>query len=287
MPYEINFSQDEEPLHEDPEKSLRIENEILQMKLRAEFGGYCSGTGNLPPELENEFLKTVLEFERRYKDVKCIPVAQLIGNPPLKKAEDLSDQAIVIELERVNTLLRSKQIVVSFLRGRDARFQYRFITEELMQFETENIVLPGMTRYFVYEEFHPDHEMTIRDRTMNILASWFERCPSMIEIYLSNQFIQPDGKIFGRSEQIKRMEEWMSAYTRFEDCGYTITKLGFVMKNDDPRIRAMGHSEGKMKYVAVKPDGDRVLFEGPFKIYFSCEGNWWSSFFFYMPGFNV
>lgn len=287
MPYESNYSQEEGPLHEDPEKNLRIENEILQMKLRAEFGGFCAGSSNLPPGLENEFLKSVLEFERRYKDVKFIPVAELIGNPQLKKAAELSDQAIIMELERLRILLRSKQVVVSFLRKRDARFQYRFITEELMQHDTENIAMPGLIRYFVYEEFHPDHEMTIRDRTMNILASWFERCPEMIEIYLGNRFIQPDGIVYSRSEQIKRMKDWMSSFLRFEDCGYKIGKISFVVRDDEPEITAMGHSEGRIKYMAVKLDGSKMEVEGPFKIYFSCEGSWWSSFFFYMPGFNV
>lgn len=286
MPYEIN-SNGEGPLHEDPEKNLRIENEILQMKLHAEFGGFSGGSGNLPAEVENEFLKSVLEFERRYKDVKFIPVFDFIGKPVLKKAEELSDKAMEVELERLKTLLKANHLAVTFLRQRDARFQYRFITEELMGHTTENFTMPGMTKYFVYEEFHPDHELTIRDRTINILASWFERCPAMIDIYMGNQFIQPDGKVYPRGEQLKRMEEWMSAYVRFEECGYSIGRISFVMKNDDPNIQAMGHSEGSIKYVAVKADGSKQVIEGPFKIYFSCEGGWWSVFFFYMPGFNV
>lgn len=286
MPYEMDFSEDG-PLHEDPEKNLRIENEILQMKLRAEFGGFCGGTNNLSPELENEFLKSVLEFERRFRDAKFIPVLELIGRPHIKKAEELSDGAVVIELERLRTLLKANHIAVTFLRQREPRFQYRFITEELMHHTTENISMPGMIKYFVYEEFHPDHELTIRDRTINILASWFERCPAMIEIYMSNQFIQPDGRTWSRGQQIKRMEEWMSGFARFERCGFSIEKISFVMKNNDPNISAMGHSAGRMKYVGVRHDGARELIEGPFKIYFSCEGNWWSSFFFYMPGFNV
>lgn len=287
MPYEMNFSAGEGPLHEDPEKNLRIENEILQMRLRAEFGGFCGGTNDLSPELENEFLRSVLEFERKFKDAKFIPLIELLGNPLLKKADELSDVSIIVELERLRTLLKSKQIAVTFLRQRDARFQYRFITEELLYQTTENISMPGMTKYFVYEEFHPDHELTIRDRTLNILASWFERCPAMIEIYLGNQFIQPDGMTYSRSDQIKRMEDWMSAYKRFENCGFSITKISFVLKNDDPNINAMGNAAGRIKYDAVKHNGDREHIEGPFKIYYSCEGGWWSSFFFYMPGFNV
>lgn len=287
MPYEKELSPDEGPLHEDPAKNLRIENEILQMKLRAEFGGVCNTSSNIPPELENEFLKSVLEFERKFKDVQFIPLAELIGNPPIKKSESLSDQAIVIELDRLTAMLHAKQIVVSFCRKRDARFKYRFITEELLQHETENMVIPGLIKYFVYEDFHPDHEITLHDRTLNILASWFERCPEMMEIYLAQKFIQPDGSVFGRRELLKRIKDRMSAFRRFEDCGYNISNISYVLKSDQPGITAMGHSEGRIKFTAVKPDGSRLPIEGPFKIYFSCEGNWWNCFFFYLPGFNT
>jgi len=287
MPYENELNPEDGPLHEDPVKNLRIENEILQMKLRAEFGGYCRTSSRISPELENEFLKRVLEFERRFQNVGFVSLAQLIGNPPIKKAEELSDQAIVIELERIRALLHARQIVVSFCRKRDARFQYKFITEELLQQETENMVIPGLIKYFVYEDFHPDHEITIRDRTINMLVNFFDRCPEMMEIYLSNQYIQPEGTVIDRREQLKRLRQWMSSFRRFEDCGYNISKISYMLKPNEKPITAMGHSEGRIKYTAISRDGAKQLIEGAFKFYFTCEGNWWSSFFFYLPGFNA
>ncbi len=284
MPY---GSKEFGPLHEDPLKNLRLENELLELKIRAEFGGYSGSNARLPPEVENAFLKKVIEFEQKFRAARLVKVSDLIGNPVFKKAWELTDMAVIAELKRLRQLLSQKNIDVVFIRERDARFQYKFITEELLKMETEDVHMPGMSKCFMYEEFHPDHEITIRDRTKMILSAWFQRNPSMLSTYLANQFIQPDGIVFPRELQKKRMQDWMNSYVRLEDCGFSITKISYIIKKDDPFIQAMGHSEGRLKYVAVTPEGWKKVIEGPFKIYYTCEGGWWSSFFFYLPGFNA
>ena len=45
-------------------------------------------------------------------------------------------------------------------------------------------------------------------------------------------------------------------------------------------------------YVGIKDPDQNMEFlgrivEGPFKIYFACEDGWWSTFFFYLPGFKI
>jgi hypothetical protein len=286
MPGEENAFDDLGPLHEDPIKNLRLENELLELKMRAEFGGFRAANTKLPPDVENEFLKKVIEYEQKIREAKTVTVAALIGNPLIKKSWELPEAALINELKRLEELLKRNHITVIFLRERDARFQYKFITDELLKYETEDVSLPGMTKCFVYEEFHPDHEITIKDRTLKILAGWFERRSDLVGIYLSNQFIQPDGTIFSREQQMKRMDDWMVGYARFEQCAYSIDRVSYILKAGDPNIRAMGQSAGRIKMIAVTPEGWKKVIEGPFKMYFSCEGGWWSTFFFYMPGFN-
>lgn len=287
MPYESEYTPGDGPLHEDPEKNLRIENELLQLKLRAEFGGFCGGHANMPPEMENEFLKRVIEFEQKSRVAKKARVATILGNPRYKKAWELQDAAVKVELKRFQRLLESKGMTVAFLRERDERFQYKFITDELMQFETEDVLVPGMVKCFVYEDYHPDYEASIRERTLHIISGWFHRSPRLISVFLSNQFIQPDGQVYTRDQQERRIDAWMSAYVRFEDCCYSISRISFMSNEDHPGVQAMGHAEGRIKFLAVTPEGWKKVIEGPFKIYYSCEGGWWSTFFFYMPGFNT
>ena len=55
-----------DPLSDDSEENLRMENELLRLRLKAELGGDSHSSGNLDPALENEFLKQVMAFESNY-----------------------------------------------------------------------------------------------------------------------------------------------------------------------------------------------------------------------------
>jgi hypothetical protein len=54
----------EEPLGEDDNESLSTENEILKLKMQAQYGGvFGTMSDGLTPEMENEFLQNVMKFE--------------------------------------------------------------------------------------------------------------------------------------------------------------------------------------------------------------------------------
>ena len=57
---------DEEKLSDDPEENLRMENELLKLKLQAQFGASPGTSEGLPPGIENEFLKNVYAFEQSH-----------------------------------------------------------------------------------------------------------------------------------------------------------------------------------------------------------------------------
>src|SRR5690606_22942096 len=39
---------------------------------------------------------------------------------------------------------------------------YRFITEELVEHQMDDMRIPGMTLHYAYEEFHPNHDYDLR-----------------------------------------------------------------------------------------------------------------------------
>ena len=55
----------------------------------------------------------------------------------------------------------------------DPRTIYQFITEELFDYETDDMQFPGLTQNFTYEEFHPNHQLDIQRRTMDFFENWF------------------------------------------------------------------------------------------------------------------
>ena len=277
----------EESFSNNPEQNLRIENEILRMKLKAELGGTYGGSDNLPPEIENEFLKNILAFEHEFANAKMVKLAALLDNPVIKKEQEIDDDTIVAELERLEELLERKNIVTDFIRPRDDRFKYKFITEELLEHETEDIQLEGMTKHFTYEEFHPDHEAEIKEKALQFLWSWFDRKLDAGSYYFGQQFIQPNGKVLTAEELTEKFKTVFASYTAFSECQYAIEEIKFELREStDGTNEGMGFAEGGIKYLATLENGEQKLIEGPFKIYFSREYGCWSIFFFYLTGFN-
>ena len=53
----------DKPLSDDPEENLRMENELLRLKLQAELGADPHMINPVDPEIENIFLKNIFNFE--------------------------------------------------------------------------------------------------------------------------------------------------------------------------------------------------------------------------------
>lgn len=49
-----------------PLEAIRMENELLKLKISAENGAHFGTAPGLLPEIENQFLKNVIDFEKRF-----------------------------------------------------------------------------------------------------------------------------------------------------------------------------------------------------------------------------
>lgn len=208
----------------------------------------------------------------------------ILGDPLFKKSVELNDEAFEDEWKRLQQLLKEKNISVDFIRPRDDRFQYTFIIEELFGQETNGASMPGMACHFIYEEFHPDHRQEMTDRMMEFLKSWFERSTESMAYSLASQFMQPDASILSRNALLNKVQFIFDAYTGFQNCQYQVFEVKFELKEEE-QLQGIGHVAGMVKYDACLESGDIQSFEGPFKFYMSREIDWWSIFYFVMPGF--
>lgn len=273
----------EEKFSDDQQENLRMENELLKLKLQAQFGATLGEGENLPPEIENQFLKNVYAFEQNLGDYKPIKVFELLGKPDFPKAINLDDDSLKREYDRLMELIEKKSMAVDFIRPRNDRFMYQFITEELFDHETDNS-MPGMTKHFIYEEFHADHELDIRNRMDDFLRDWFRKEFNEFSSELGYQFILADGQILTREQTLTKIQNLFDCYTSFSNCQMALQEIKFQW-NDETQT-GIGHAEGGVRYDAVLESGETVHFEGPFKLYLSNEGGWWSIFYFIFPGFE-
>jgi hypothetical protein len=150
----------EEYIHMNEEERTQAENDFLKMKLMLEKDAHfdiCSN-GKVPPIIENEFLKNVIEFEKQFEARRMITVFDKIGKPDhFKPAKEIPDEQIDSAWKKLDDFMHAHGI------GLDAcspnvsnREMYRFAIEELFVHEIEDIDIPGLMHCFIYDEFHPD-----------------------------------------------------------------------------------------------------------------------------------
>jgi hypothetical protein len=127
----------------------------------------------MSPQAESEWLDNIAEFERQFENTRTITVRERIGDPQVKPLADLADAELAGELDRLFNLLSENDIAVDFLHEQNEREIYRFLTEELLEEEIDDIQIPGMVSHFIYEEFHPNDEDDITDAIEEFLFTLF------------------------------------------------------------------------------------------------------------------
>lgn len=277
----------EDKFSDDPEEDLRMQNDFLKLKMMTERGGVFGGDAELPPEIENEFLKNVMAFEKANDQAKPTKVYDLLGKPDFESEDKLDDEALQTEFSRLNRLLEDHGIDVGFQRERDDRFKYQFITEELFQHETPFVPVKGMITGFIYEEFHPDHELEITELTNRFLTDFLERNLDEDTFYIGEEIIEPNGNVVPRDKYMKQFDTMYEAVPKFENTSYEIENQDYELQETEGELAGMGFGEGTIHYDLIFRDGERKEIHGPFKIYFSRHHDFWSICFFYLAGFNM
>lgn len=280
---------EEEKFSDHPEENLRLENEFLKMRMMVESGAiFGSESDNIiPPEIGNQFLKNVMEFERANAYAKPQKIFDLLGRPAFEYEKNLDDKKFQDEFIRLNKLLDYHNINVDFLTSKTDRDKYHFITRELFEHETHFIPIKGMSTNFIYEEFHPDHKKDIEEITGDFLNDFFDRRLSVDTTYIDDEIILPDGIGISKAQLINRFYSMYEVAVEFQNYSYKIEKIEFDINDEEGAPSAMGFSEGEIKYDMICKDGMRNTIHGPFKIYFGRQWESWNIYFFYLVGYNL
>jgi hypothetical protein len=269
-----------------PSFDLPVENELLMLKLRAEFGAECiTGGENIPPAVVNEFLKSVYAFEQKFREPRrVIKIYDKIGRPEFKKANELAEKQLSRELKRLQKQMHQHQLELDILGEYPDRVIYSFITEEFFEHEMEDLSMVGYIHHFCYEDFHPNHEMDIRSRAIEFITHWFDGKVDEYCWELADPFIHPDTREFSKELVLKKIKNVFEAYKNFQNCEYAIRELSYEW--DDKKENGRAFVGGFVKYDAITETREVVHTEGQFQFYLSCNNGWWSIFYFVFPGFN-
>ncbi len=124
-----------EQFSEDPEEQMRIENELLRIKLQAQFGnGFTMETnGELPPEIEHQFLKHVMQFEENLQKAEYTTLGEKLNLKDLPSSDNMTEEQVTAELERIENVMAENSIYLDRIYGPyPDKTIYDFITKELL-----------------------------------------------------------------------------------------------------------------------------------------------------------
>lgn len=172
----------------------RALNSAKRSELAEKFGGiFIEGDSPLPAEIECEFLQRIEEFELKWASHELTSVREFIGDPPVRPVAELTDDELEEELAYLMSALDENDIEIDFCERPDDREVYRFITEELLEHEIDDIRVPGMVCHFIYEEFHPNPEADARAAAKTFVGRLFTDAEHLMAILARAQEVDAEG----------------------------------------------------------------------------------------------
>lgn len=161
------------------EKDYDLENELMLLKMQAEFGGqvFFPEDDHIPPELKFELLQSVYDFEEAYRNCvhDLVPVYEKIGSPYFLSGEYLTDEGVAHEFQRIKKIMLENQVIFEHEFDYDKRVLYSFIINELFHISIENIEIKGFYKHFIYEEFYPNLEEDLKRQVTGFLSNLADR----------------------------------------------------------------------------------------------------------------
>ncbi len=240
-----------------PEDELKAENEILKLRLEMEHGMQSmqsmeSMDSNLPPEIENQWLNNIMNFEQQHKNAKRISVYEFIGKPEFKKASELNKESVAEELERLLTILDQNEIELSSISEYDDELIYKFITEELFLQETDDIRIEGIISCFDYEEFHPNHQNDLDRYTREYIEDIFGmKWHSEYSVTMMEDEIKLNGKKMLKKIFSEKVELFHELHQSISVSDLAINKIDFSIEKEKAKV------EAHFEYEVQQSDGEK------------------------------
>jgi hypothetical protein len=215
---------------------LGTENELMKLKMMAEFGGNFMGSEDIPPEVENEFLKQIISFHKQHENSALTSVYKYIGEPEYNHVKDMGDPEVDRELKRLMKLMEKNGVSLSVLAETPKREIYRFVTEELFKHQIEDVKVKGWVNQFVYEEFYPNQDYDVRNAVLYCLQSIFNKGHMFFEDHYSEEMKNALNLTIDAEEFKEQIESFWNRFNNIKLDQYDLVKLEIDKENRVARV---------------------------------------------------
>ena len=215
---------------QEQDRIQRALNEAKKHEIEEKYGGtFHSCDPNLPPELEADWLRSIEEFERQFAAAKQTTVRRYIGSPPVIPLAQIPPSELKRALGALLALLESHNVIVHFGRTVSDSEAYRFLTEELLDHEMDDIHIEGLTQNFLYEEFHPDDRHEAAAAAELFLQGLFAGdAAGLADDIAAEGTIGADGRPVDRDALFRKVEEFRQGVATYIDYGVDIVACELI-----------------------------------------------------------
>ena len=261
--------------------SLILENEILLMKLNAEFGARVFlPEHRVAPEIENHFLKTVYAFEQnaaagRNREI----IFNRLGSPEFPDEASLDEEQISQYLNKLLNELYNHKIVLDTLAEYPDRVLYRFITTEFFHVEIDAPEETDCYLHFCYEDYYPNHDFDLRQASQYFTTYVMDQIRVVPQNGLYTRIRTSSGLMIGYKEAIRIIEA---------SCAEFLTRRLLKFEVTEIEIRDEVAFVGFQISYEVRVDADEKLLisgEGNFEFIYA-DDIWWISYLRF-PGLAI
>ena len=213
-------------------EEIQFENELLKLKMRAESGAifHSGGNADVPPDVENQFLNYVMNFEKNFKNAKRITIGELLNHPEFISYRKLKPGQFHDEIKKIDDLLEAHGIIMHRNDTVNERKLYKFLTTDFMKEETDEMHMPGFTCNYIFEDFFPDDEEEIKNAPYNFLTDLFSKNPGWIKQHLYEKLTDSNGKSVSKDNVLKALIHFQNAFDAFKEIGVEIKSFEFTKR---------------------------------------------------------
>ena len=254
------------------------EKDRFNVKVEQEYDSAGSETTALGPALENNWVNRIYNFEQQYKYAKRIKVYDFLGRPVFKKVDELKPEEIGSELDRMRSLMEEKGMALDCSCDYDNLIIYLFVTEELFELEIDNVSMEGMVTHFIYEEFHPNHDLDLRKYANELIEILFHKKWDKFDSHCFAGRVDFKGSEYKNGGIADIIQTFQEAHNSFSVEQFQIQDVKFDMVKEHADIQAW------IRYRS-RGNGNRY-FEGSCKITFLYQWGYWYIDGFRLPGFG-
>ena len=175
------------------------------------------------------WLDNLKQFQSAPASTALLSVYDMIGRPQYKPVAEISDSNIDSELDNLISVMKKYNVVVDAICEVDDRELYRFITEELFLYQTGDVRAEGVKQYFIYEEFHPNHDYDVRNHAIDLIESLLNKENDWMPDFLGLSDVLSNGdNSMARTDAIRKMTDFRDAFSEFEVELFEITNVQII-----------------------------------------------------------